>query len=106
MPKVRFVDPAGGTQIVDGKVGDNLMFTAKCAGISGIDGDCGGSGACATCHVYVDPEYWGKLPPAEDSESTMLEFAIEPSQFSRLSCQIILTPELDGLKITTPVSQR
>jgi 2Fe-2S ferredoxin len=73
--------------------------------IPGIDADCGGACACATCHVYVDPAWMDKMPPKLDMEETMLDFAQELEPTSRLSCQIKVTPELDGLVVRTPKSQ-
>ena len=73
--------------------------------IPGIDADCGGACACATCHVYVDPAWTAKMPPKQDMEETMLDFAQELEPTSRLSCQIKVTPELDGLVVRMPKSQ-
>ena len=74
-------------------------------GVPGIDGDCGGICACATCHVYVDPAWLDKLPPKQEMEETMLDFAQDVRPNSRLSCQITVTPALDGLVVRTPKSQ-
>ena len=73
--------------------------------IPGIDADCGGACACATCHVYVDPAWTDKMPPKQDMEETMLDFAQELEPTSRLSCQIKVTPELEGLVVRMPKSQ-
>ena len=73
--------------------------------IPGIDADCGGACACATCHVHVDPQWAVKLPAKQDMEETMLDFAQELQPTSRLSCQIKVTPELDGLIVRMPRSQ-
>jgi 2Fe-2S ferredoxin len=73
--------------------------------IPGIDADCGGACACATCHVYVDPAWTAKMPPKQDMEETMLDFAQELEPTSRLSCQIKVTPELEGLVVRMPKSQ-
>jgi ferredoxin, 2Fe-2S len=73
--------------------------------VPGIDADCGGACACATCHVYVDPAWLDKLPPKDDMEETMLDFAQDVQKTSRLSCQIKVTPELDGLVVRTPKTQ-
>ena len=70
--------------------------------IPGIDADCGGSCACATCHVYVEEKWFDKLPKKEDAEQDMLDMAFEPKKVSRLSCQIIATEELDGLVVKMP----
>ena len=73
--------------------------------IPGIDADCGGSMACATCHVYVDDKWYDKISKAEDGEQDMIDMAYEPKKNSRLSCQIIISDELDGLVVTTPEKQ-
>ena len=73
--------------------------------IPGIDADCGGGMACATCHVYVNEEWLDKLPAKEDGEEDMLDMAYEPNKFSRLSCQIIVSDELDGLVVNIPEKQ-
>ena len=73
--------------------------------IPGIDADCGGSCACATCHAYVDESWFKKLPNKEDAEEDMLDMAFEPKKNSRLSCQLIVSDELDGLQVTTPEKQ-
>ena len=73
--------------------------------IPGIDADCGGSMACATCHVYVEEKWLSKLPKKEEAEEDMIDMAYEPKKNSRLSCQLIVTDELDGLIVTTPSKQ-
>ena len=73
--------------------------------IPGIDADCGGSCACATCHVYVNKEWLEKLPKKESAEQDMLDLAFEPNESSRLSCQIIISDELDGLVVKMPSKQ-
>ena len=73
--------------------------------ISGIDADCGGAMACSTCHVYVEEKWFDKLPKVEEAEVDMIDMAYEPKKNSRLSCQIIVTDELDGLIVTTPEKQ-
>ena len=75
-------------------------------GINGIDADCGGNCACATCHVYVDEEWLSKIPPPSPAEEATLEFVPEPRRTSRLSCQIDVVPELDGLIVRLPERQR
>jgi 2Fe-2S ferredoxin len=73
--------------------------------IPGIDADCGGACACATCHVYVAQEWLAKMPPKQDMEETMLDFAQDLEPNSRLSCQLKVTPEFEGLAVTMPKSQ-
>ena len=73
--------------------------------IPGIDADCGGACACATCHIYVDAEFLGKLKEKDDMEDSMLDFAENVQDNSRLCCQILMNDDLDGIKVTTPESQ-
>jgi len=105
MPKIKYIDDNGTERVVEVPVGWSVMEGAVKNLVPGIDADCGGACACATCHVYVDPAWAGKLPPKQDMEETMLDFAQEPRANSRLSCQIKVTPELDGLAVRTPKSQ-
>jgi len=106
MPNVTFVDCEGVSRSVTAEVGATLMETARSHDIPGIDADCGGVCACATCHVYVDEEYLRLLPPVGQTEGPMLEFVIAARHNSRLACQLPITTDLDGLKVTTPASQR
>ena len=85
--------------------GLTVMEGAVQNGVPGIDADCGGGMACATCHVYVKEDWFNKLPKAEDAEVDMIDMAFEPKKNSRLSCQIIVSDELDGLEVTTPEKQ-
>ena len=105
MAKITFIQPDGALQIVDIPEGWSIMEGAVRAGVVGIDADCGGACACATCHVQVEPEWATKLPPKSEMEETMLDFAIEPKPTSRLSCQLRVTSELDGLRVRVPRSQ-
>jgi 2Fe-2S ferredoxin len=105
MPKVTFVQPDGTRQTIEIGDGLSVMEGAVRNNIRGIDADCGGACACATCHVYVDEAWAGKLVPKEDIESTMLDFAIDPAKTSRLSCQIKMSPALDGLVVRIPKTQ-
>jgi len=105
MPKITYISSAGETRTVDTSVGMTVMRTAVANAIPGIDADCGGSCACATCHVYVDPAWIDKLKPAESAESDMLDFVIDREPTSRLSCQIEITDVLDGLVVRTPATQ-
>ncbi len=100
------VDPTGRTHTVSAREGTSLMRAALDAGVDGIAADCGGCLSCATCHVYVDADWLGRLPPAGDDERAMLEMtAAERMPASRLSCQITLLPALDGLCVRLPPSQ-
>jgi 2Fe-2S ferredoxin len=105
MAKITFITHDGQEQVVDIAEGWSLMEGAVKNGVPGIDADCGGACACATCHVYVDPAWTAALPAKSDSEEAMLDFALVTSPHSRLSCQIKVTPELDGLIVRVPVSQ-
>jgi 2Fe-2S ferredoxin len=105
MPKVVFIEPSGERREVDAPVGLSLMEVARRHEVDGIVAQCGGACACATCHVYVAPSWLAKLAPRDDMEEGMLENAWEPRANSRLSCQIPITPELDGLEVTVPERQ-
>jgi ferredoxin, 2Fe-2S len=106
MITLHFITADGATQTIQGKPGQSLMQAAEKAGVAGIAADCGGSLTCATCHVMVAPEWTTQLPQASADEEAMLEFtASARERNSRLSCQIALTPELDGLKVHLPPSQ-
>jgi ferredoxin, 2Fe-2S len=105
MPRVAFVQPDGVRREVAAPVGITLMEVARQHGVAGVVAQCGGACACATCHVYVEPDWLGRLEPPEDMELGMLETAWEPRVNSRLSCQIHLTQDLDGLTVTVPCRQ-
>lgn len=106
MPKITFIEAGGQKQLVDIPVGTSIMEAARDNGVPGIDADCGGVCACATCHVFVT-DAWRELvgPPSED-EAEMVECATDPRENSRLSCQIMVTEEMDGLVLELPVTQR
>ena len=105
MPKIKFIDQKGVSKIIDVENGLTVMEGAVQNNIPGIDADCGGSMACATCHVYVEDSWFNKIPKAEDAENDMIDMAYNPKKNSRLSCQIIVSDELDGLVVTTPEKQ-
>jgi 2Fe-2S ferredoxin len=105
MPRITFIDFQGKETIVEGTVGDSVMEAATTNDVAGIDADCGGACACATCHVYVSQDWLAVVGKPEDLEAEMLDVAEEVKDNSRLSCQIKLTEEMDGLVITTPESQ-
>ncbi|MGR3541663.1 MAG: 2Fe-2S iron-sulfur cluster-binding protein [Hasllibacter sp.] len=106
MPKITYVEHGGAEHVVDVPVGNTVMEGARDNGIPGIDADCGGACACSTCHVYVDPAWAGKLPAKDDMEEDMLDFAYEPDpERSRLTCQIKVTEELEGLRVQMPEKQ-
>ena len=105
MPKINYTDKSGNTKTIEVENGLSVMEGAIQNNIPGIDADCGGSMACATCHVYVEEKWFDKIPKAEEAEIDMIDMAHEPKKNSRLSCQIIVTNELDGLVVTTPTKQ-
>ena len=105
MPKITYVDSAGTARTVEGSVGATVMETALRNNVPGIDAECGGACACATCHVYVDDAWLGTVGKAQDMEQDMLDFATDVRENSRLSCQIRISPALDGLSVTTPAQQ-
>ena len=105
MPKITYKNFQGDTKTIEVDNGLSVMEGAIQNDIPGIDADCGGSMACATCHVYVEEKWLDKLPKAEDAEVDMIDMAHEPKKNSRLSCQLIVTDELEGLVVTTPEKQ-
>jgi 2Fe-2S ferredoxin len=105
MPKITYNDFQGNSKTIEVDNGLSVMEGAIQKDIPGIDADCGGSMACATCHVYVEDKWLDKIPKAEDAENDMIDMAFEPKKNSRLSCQIIVSDELDGLEVTTPEKQ-
>ena len=105
MPKITYIDNLGKSRTVNVSSGLSVMEGAIQNNIPGIDADCGGSMACATCHVYVQEKWLDKLNKIEDGEQDMLDMAFEPKKNSRLSCQISVSEEIDGLVVTTPEKQ-
>ncbi len=105
MSKITYIDSSGNTKTIDVENGLSVMEGAVQNNIPGIDADCGGGMACATCHVYVKEEWFNKLDKPEDAEQDMIDMAFEPKKNSRLSCQLIVSDKLDGLVVTTPSKQ-
>ena len=105
MTKITYKDHEGGSRTIEVENGLSVMEGAIQKDVPGIDADCGGSMACATCHVYVEEKWLNKLPKAEDAEVDMIDMAFEPKKNSRLSCQLIVSDELNGLTVTTPSKQ-
>jgi len=105
MPTITFLNHLGQNHEVYATPGHSLMETAVDNGVAGVVADCGGACSCATCHVYIDPDWLTRLPAAGDSEQELLEFAIDLKDNSRLSCQIEITEEMDGMVVRTPASQ-
>ena len=105
MTKIVYIEHSGKSHSIDVQNGLTVMEGAVQNNIPGIDADCGGSMACATCHVYVKEEWFNKLSKKEDGEEDMLDMAFEPNKFSRLSCQLTVTDELEGLTVQLPSKQ-
>ena len=105
MSKITYIEKNGKSHTVDVQNGLSVMEGAVQNNIPGIDADCGGSMACATCHVYVKEEWFDKLDKKEDGEEDMLDTAYEPNKNSRLSCQLIVSEKLDGLIVHLPEKQ-
>lgn len=101
MVKVTFVTAPGDKVIADGEPGEELLRVAQAAGMP-LEGTCEGQMACSTCHVVVRPDWFDKLPPASEDEEDMLDLAAGVARTSRLSCQIVLTGEMDGLEVRIP----
>src|SRR5271165_2387102 len=105
MPKITYIEHNGAEHVIDVKTGLSVMEGAVKNNIPGIDADCGGACACATCHVYVDEAWKEKTGTPSPMEEDMLDFAFDVRPESRLSCQIRLKPELDGLVVRIPEHQ-
>jgi 2Fe-2S ferredoxin len=105
MPKITFIDHGGTARSVEAEVGSTVMEAAIRNSVPGIEAECGGACACATCHVYVADEWMGIVGKPAPMEEDMLDFAFDVRANSRLSCQIRVTSELDGLTVTTPAKQ-
>jgi 2Fe-2S ferredoxin len=105
MPKITYIEHGGKSHTIEVSNGLSVMEGAVQNNIPGIDADCGGSMACATCHVYVKEEWFNKLPKKEDGEEDMLDMAFEPKKNSRLSCQLMISDQLDGLVVNLPEKQ-
>ncbi|WP_425429628.1 2Fe-2S iron-sulfur cluster-binding protein [Erythrobacter tepidarius] len=107
MPKgkigVTFIDPRGKQVETTAAPGDNLLRVGQAAGLP-LEGTCEGQMACSTCHVIVAPEWFDRLPPASEEEEDMLDFAAGARRTSRLSCQIELTAQMDGLTVSVPAT--
>ncbi len=105
MPKITYIEHTGKSHTIDVANGLSVMEGALQNNIPGIDADCGGGMACATCHVYVKEEWFDKLPKKENGEEDMIDMAHEPNKYSRLSCQLTVSDELEGLVVKLPVKQ-
>jgi ferredoxin, 2Fe-2S len=105
MPKITFINAAGTARTVETEIGSTVMEAALKNGITGIEAECGGACACATCHVYVDDAWREKTGEPSEMEEDMLDFGYDVRQNSRLSCQIKVREDLDGLIVRTPEKQ-
>ena len=105
MPKIIFIEANGSRHEIDGRVGMSVMESAVKNDVPGIDADCGGACACVTCHVYVDPDWSERIGKPAEMEEDMLDFAVDVRENSRLSCQLKITDEFDGLILHLPESQ-
>jgi 2Fe-2S ferredoxin len=105
MPKITYIDSGGTARTVEGEIGATVMETAIRNSIPGIEAECGGACACATCHVYVDESWRAKTGEPSPMEEDMLDFGYDVRPNSRLSCQIKISEELDGLVVRTPEKQ-
>lgn len=105
MPEISYTSHDGVIRRVTVDSGTSLMEAAVNNNVGGIDGDCGGECACATCHLHVAEEWLNRLPPVTEQERSMLEFCEGVDSCSRLGCQIPVGPELDGISVRTPVAQ-
>lgn len=105
MARISFLESGGQTRMIEGEDGFSVMEVAVRSGVKRIEADCGGACACATCHVYVAPEWRERVGEATSDEAEMLEFAAHPREGSRLSCQLRISAALDGLVVHVPESQ-
>ena len=105
MPKITYIEHGGKSHTIEIAKELTIMEGAVQNNIPGIDADCGGACACATCHVYVDEKWLNKLPKPESTELDMLDVAYKPNKSSRLGCQITVTDKLDGLVVKMPLKQ-
>ena len=105
MPKITYIDPDGASHTVEAEIGATVMETALQNDLPGIIASCGGSCACATCHVHIDAHWFPLLSERSIEEQDMLDSAVDVDATSRLSCQITVVEELDGLKVTIAARQ-
>ncbi len=105
MTQVTFIDAGGAERTIDAPAGISVADAALMNRVPGIEADCGGFCACATCHVYLDDTWFDQVPPPEELEAAMLDQAVDRRASSRLSCQLMLSDALDGIVVHTPASQ-
>ena len=105
MPTIHYIQKDGSTRDIEAKPGSSVMENAIRGNVRGIDAECGGCCSCATCHVYIQPEWLDRVGPAQGGEREMLDFALDVRGGSRLACQITVSPQLNGLVVGMPVAQ-
>jgi 2Fe-2S ferredoxin len=105
MPTIVFVDASGVERLIDAQVGDTVMQSARNHDVPAILGECGGCSSCGTCSVIIDGDWTERIGPPSEIEAMILECAAAQGPQARLACQITVTPELDGLRVTTPEKQ-
>ena len=105
MAKITYIEHTNKKHVIEVSNNMSVMEGAVQNNIPGIDADCGGAMACATCHVYVDEKWFDKLKKKDEGEEDMLDMAYQPNEFSRLSCQLLVSDELDGLILRMPSKQ-
>lgn len=105
MVKVTFIQPDGTRRTVDMPAGGSVMEGAVAGQVPGIEAECGGNMQCSTCHCYVDPDWYDRLPGPEEGECMLIEFAWEPGETSRLTCQLRVSDALNGLVLRVPAQQ-
>ena len=105
MTKIRFVEHDGTEHVVDAPNGGSVMRAALDNGVPGIQAECGGNLSCSTCHGYIEEKVYDRLTKPDENEEVLLDCTIDPQPTSRLTCQIMVTPELDGMVVRWPESQ-
>ena len=105
MPRITFEQPDGSSRSIEARVGYSVMEVAVDHGIPGVEAECGGSLTCSTCHCHVDEAWMARVGPPSAPEAALLQFAFEPGHDSRLTCQIDVTDDLDGLRLRVPARQ-
>jgi 2Fe-2S ferredoxin len=105
MPRITFVQPDGSRETLEVTAGRTAMEAARDNSIRGIRAECGGECLCSTCHCYVDSAWVNRLPDKKDGEASLIDFAYEPRDTSRLACQLLITETLDGIVLYVPERQ-
>ncbi|MFZ9049303.1 MAG: (2Fe-2S)-binding protein [Steroidobacteraceae bacterium] len=105
MPRITFIQPTGAETTLDVPAGRSLMQVATDASLPGIVAECGGCCSCATCHAFIEGDWFSRLPPPGTTELSMLEGLLEYQPNSRLTCQVVVTTDMDGMRVRLPVAQ-